>query len=249
MASQRLICRLVALVGVGVGVLATPVLAQDRPEPVGQVSGGLTGDPRDEPVVTWKRVQAVLYSQISNPSGGGAAAQDFEAAYDAYDCYVGDDFQVTWADGWQVEQIHTPGIYSVNPPGGPALGMVYGFYGDAGGFPGASVCGGTASIVSDVAGDIVSALTAPCDLTTPTTYWVSVAARMDYATSGQWYVATEAATTGAIARWYNPGDGFANGCTSWTSCAVSVINATYLDMSFEILGSVIPVELQSFGIE
>ena len=33
------------------------------------------------------------------------------------------------------------------------------------------------------------------------------------------------------------------------SCDISVINAIYLDMSFEILGSEIPVELQSLGIE
>jgi len=190
-------------------------------------------------------LQVTLYSQISNPSGGGAAAQDFEAAYDAYDCYVADDFVVTWVDGWSVEQLHTPGSYSV---AGPAEGITYEFFADAGGFPGTPVagCSGIASIVFDNAGDITSALPAACDLTTPATYWVSVAARMDYASSGQWYVSTEAATTNSIARWYNPGDGFGNGCTTWSSCDLTVINATYFDMSFEILGATIPVELQSF---
>ena len=190
--------------------------------------------------------QALLYSQISNPSGGGAAAQDFEAAYDAYDCYVGDDFQVTWADGWQIEQIHAPGSYSL---AGPALGIVYGFYGDAGGFPASTLCSGTASIVSDNAGDILSQLPSVCILPVAGTYWVSVAARLDYSAGGQWYVSAEAATTGSIAHWYNPGDGFGNGCTTWNSCPLSVINAAYLDMSFELLGAEIPVELQSFGIE
>jgi hypothetical protein len=191
--------------------------------------------------------QALLYSQISNPSTGGAAAQDFEAIYDAYDCYVGDDFQVTWADGWSLEQIHAPGIYFNGT--GPALGIVYGFYGDAGGFPGVSLCSGTASIVSDVSGDILSQLPSVCDLTVSGTYWVSVAARMDYAVGGQWAVLAQAATIGSIAQWYNPGDGFGNGCTTWGSCDLSVINAAYLDMSFELLGTEIPVELQSFGIE
>jgi hypothetical protein len=190
--------------------------------------------------------QALLYSQIGNPSGGGAAAQDFEAIYDAYDCYAGDDFQVTWADGWSIEQIHAPGSYSV---AGPALGIVYGFYGDAGGFPGVSLCSGTASIVSDVSGDILSQLPSACDLTVSGTYWVSVAARLDYLAGGQWYVSAESVTTGSIAQWYNPGDGFALGCTTWGSCDLTVINAAYLDMSFELLGTEIPVELQSFGIE
>jgi len=190
--------------------------------------------------------QAVLYSQISNPSGNGAAAQDFEAAYNAYDCYVGDDFQVTWADGWQIEQIHTPGSYSI---AGPALGIIYGFYGDGGGFPGTSLCSGTASIVSDVAGDIVSQLPSVCILPVPGTYWVSVAARLDYAVGGQWYVSAEAATIGSTARWYNPGDGFGNGCTTWSSCLISIIDPAMQDMSFEVLGAEIPVDLQSFGIE
>jgi len=193
--------------------------------------------------------QTVLYSQISNPSGGGAAAQDFEAIYDIYDCYVADDFVVTWADGWSIEQLHTPGIYSTTPPGGPAMGIVYEVFGNSGGIPGISLCSGTASIVSDVAGDIVSQLPAACDLTVPETYWVSVAARMDYLPNGQWYVAAEAATIGNIARWYNPGNGFGNGCTTWSSCDISVINASYQDMSFEVLGSEIPVELQSLGVE
>lgn len=189
--------------------------------------------------------QVTLYSQIGN-NVGGAAAQDFEAAYDVYDCYVADDFVVTWTDGWSVEQLHTPGSYSV---AGPALGIVYEFFGNAGGLPGVSLCSGTATIVSDVAGDIISQLPANCDLPVPETYWVSVAARMDYVPSGQWYVGAEGNTTGFEARWYNPGNGFGNGCTTWGACGISTINATYLDMSFEILGTEIPVELQSFSIE
>ena len=35
MTSQRLMCRLVVLLGIGAGVLATPVLAADCPELVG----------------------------------------------------------------------------------------------------------------------------------------------------------------------------------------------------------------------
>jgi len=245
MVGQLFKIRQVVLVAIAVGALATPVLAQDCPEPVGQVSGVLTADPRDEPVVTWKRAQAVLYSQISNPSGGGAAAQDFEAAYDAYDCSVGDDFQVAWPDGWLIGQIHSPGSYGA---AGPALGIVYGFYGDAGGFPGTTLCSGTAAIVSDVSGDILSQLPSPCILPTSGTYWVSVAARMDFGTSGQWYVSTEAATIGNIAHWYNPGNGFLTGCTAWSSCPITVINAAYQDMSFEVLGPLlfVPIFLDGF---
>jgi len=190
--------------------------------------------------------QAVLYSQISNPSGNGAAAQDFEAGYDAYDCAVADDFNVTWADGWEIEQIHTPGSYSI---AGPAAGIVYGFYGNSGGFPGTTLCSGTATVISDIAGDITSELPAPCQLPVAATYWVSVSARLDFGVGGQWYVSTEAATIGNIARWINPLDGFGNGCTTWSSCAISVIDPAMQDMSFEVLGTEIPVELQSFGIE
>ncbi len=188
--------------------------------------------------------QATLYSQMANIVGG-AAAQDFEAAYDQYDCYVADDFNVTWAGGWGIQQIHTPGSYSV---AGPAAGIQVEILANSGGLPGASVCSGLATIVTDTAGDIVSALPAQCDLATGT-YWLSVAARLDYNPGGQWYVGAEGATTGSIARWYNPGDGFGNGCTTWGSCDVTAINAAYLDMSFEILGVEVPVELQSFSAE
>ena len=182
--------------------------------------------------------QALLYSQISNPSGGGAAAQDFEAAYDAYDCSVGDDFQVAWPDGWLIGQIHSPGSYGAT---GPALGMVYGFYHDAGGFPGTTLCSGTAAIVSDVSGDILSQLPSPCILPTSGTYWVSVAARMDYDPNGEWWVSAEAVTHGTIARWINPADGWLTGCTSWSSCPLTVVDAAYRDMSFELLTDVLTV--------
>ncbi|HOC44775.1 MAG TPA: hypothetical protein PKJ99_17315 [Thermoanaerobaculales bacterium] len=215
--------------------LATVVVAADL-API--MRGNVASNPAGE--------QTTLYSQISNPGTYGAAAQDFEAAYDAYDCYVGDDFQVTWADGWQIEQIHSPGFYSV---AGPAAGIVYGFYGDGGGFPGNVLCSGTATILSDITGDITSELSSPCVLPVTGTYWVSVAARLDYATGGQWYVSSQLATIGSIAHWYNPGDGFGNGCTTWSSCALNFNNPTMMDMTFELLGTEIPVELQSFGIE
>ena len=246
MVGQLFKIRLLALMVIAVGALATPVLAQNSHELAGQVPIVTTADPRDEPVVTWKRAQAVLYSQISNPSGGGAAAQDFEAAYDAYDCYVGDDFQVTWPDGWLIGQIHTPGSYSF---AGPALGIVYGFYGDAGGFPGPSLCSGTAAIVSDVSGDILSELPSLCILWVSGTYWVSVAARMDYSSSGQWWVSAESVTIGNIAHWYNPGNGFLTGCTTWSSCPLTVIDAAYQDMSFELLGPLLVNGIFADGFE
>ncbi len=192
--------------------------------------------------------QVVLYSQLGT-NVGGAAAQDFEAAYDVYDCAAGDDFQVTWADGWRIQQLHTPGTYSTT---GPAAGIQFELLADGGGFPGAVVCSGLATVLTDVAGDITSDLPVDCDLTpavVPTTYWLSVAARLDYAAGGQWYAAAQDTTVGNIAKFYNPGDGFALGCTTWAACDLTVINAAYLDLMFEVLGETIPVELQSFQAE
>jgi hypothetical protein len=245
MVGQLFKIRLLAVVAVALGMLSTPGLVQNVPEVVGQASSLTTADPREEPAAPRKQEQHVAYGQISNPSGGGAAAQDFEAAYDAYDCSVGDDFRVIWAN-MAIEQIHSPGGYY--PYSGPALGIVYGFYSDAGGFPGPSLCGGTAAVVSDVSGDILSELPSTCFLWEPGTYWVSVAARMDYSLSGQWWVSAESVTHGNIAHWYNPGNGFLIGCTTWSSCPLTVINAAYRDMSFELLSYVldIPIFIDDF---
>jgi hypothetical protein len=238
MVGQLFKIRRMALMAIAVSVLAAPGLAQNTPEVVGHASNVATADPRDEPAAPRAHERYAYHSQIGNPSGGGAAAQDFEAAYDAYDCSVGDDFRVTWPDGWQIELIHTPGSYSL---AGPALDIAYGIYSDAGGFPGTSLCSGTAAIVSDASGDIVSELPSTCFLYVPGTYWVSVAARLDYGSSGQWWVSAETVTHGTIARWINPGDGWLTGCTSWSSCPLTVVDATYRDMSFELLTDVLTV--------
>ncbi len=185
-----------------------------------------------------------IYEQIGSPSGRGVAAQDFEAAYDAYDCAVADDFHLVWTD--YPDFVYTPGSYSAG--GGPASAMVVQFFADAGGFPGTVLCSDTASILFDNSGDIFCNLPFNCVFTAGTTYWMAVAARMDYLSSGQWYVSTESVTTGNIAKWSNPGDGFGLGCTDWSSCDVNVYNPGDLDLSF-CLEIIIPVELQRFVIE
>lgn len=185
-----------------------------------------------------------IYEQIGAPTGRGIAAQDFEAAYDAYDCAVADDFQLTFTD--YPDFVYIPGSYSAG--GGPASAMVVQFYADAGGYPGAVLCSGVATILDDQDGNIFCDLPFDCVFTAGTTYWVSVAARMDYLSGGQWYASTESVTTGNIGKWYNPGDGFGLGCTSWPSCDIDVMDPGDLDLSF-CLEIIIPVELQRFVIE
>jgi hypothetical protein len=102
--------------------------------------------------------------------------------------------------------------------------------------------------VSDVSGDTLSELPSVCRLYETGTYWVSVAARMDYHPSGQWWVSAETVTHGNIARWVNPGDGWLTGCTSWSSCPLTVVDADYRDMSFELLNRLlfVPIFLDDF---
>ena len=51
--------------------------------------------------------QTTLYNQTANYGGSLSSVQNFEAAYDAYDAEGADDFVVTWADGWSIEQVGT----------------------------------------------------------------------------------------------------------------------------------------------
>ncbi len=154
-------------------------------------------------------------------------------------------------DGWWIDGFHTPGSY--NAGGGPVSSMEYKAFNDGGGFPGAQICSGSGTVWTDVDGDVVWLLPDSCMVvpaSVPATFWVAVAARMDFAAAGQWYVSTESVTTGNVAKWFNPGDGFGMGCTSWSSCDVTVVNAASLDMSYELLTFLLdPVDLQSLQVE
>jgi len=69
------------------------------------------------------------------------------------------------------------------------------------------------------------------------TYWVSVQGNMEFNVAGEWYWSRQ--TTPLIGSeffWRCPGDGFANGFTTWTTGSVAYPDGTDYDLSFALYG-------------
>ncbi len=179
----------------------------------------------------------LLYDQTDMASGNGAPDQNFEAAFDGYDSEGGDDFEVTFADGWTIEQVTTVGTFSTT---GPTASVDVFFYADAAGFPdtGAGALCTYPGVVptSQTMGSYVLDLPAPCILPMGF-YWVTLISNLDFGTAGQhfWSNRTTQSFSGGV--WRNPGDGFGSGCTAFdrqTTCGVG--GGTNPDFLFQILG-------------
>lgn len=167
--------------------------------------------------------QSTLYEQLADYTGSIGTAQDFEAAYDAYDSEAADDFIVTYVDGWLVEQVGIIAGYWNGP--GPADSIDVAFHADASGMPGSAIAGCSFpnnSYVDDGAGNFLMDLTGgPCYLPAGS-YWVVIQGNLDFATGGQFGYGYNGVQAGNGGMWRNPGDGFASGCTSWAPVATCI---------------------------
>ncbi|MFC3194519.1 hypothetical protein ACFODZ_09745 [Marinicella sediminis] len=201
---------------------------------------GVSGSPADVPFGG----PVVLYDQTGQPpSGNGAPDQNFEAAFDAYDAIVADDFVVTDPNGWNITQVSSVGTYSV---AGPAAGVSISFHADLGGSPDPTPVAGCSfpSVVptTDTTGSFVIDLGAGCDLPAGT-FWMAQQTDLDFAggAGGQHFFSNTQTVTGAEGHWINPGDGFGSGCTTFqpagSVCGVGGGGTT--DFLFSVSGSVL----------
>jgi len=177
----------------------------------------------------------LLYDQTSNPSANGFPAQDFEAAFDGYDCEGADDFDVTFADGWTIDGFNT---VSTQSTGGTPTSVDVTFYDDAAGSPGAIAMCTYDNITSfvDTAGSLAITLDPPCILEQGT-YWVAFSSQQDFGTSGQLFWSTRTAPTNADSNWRNPLDGFGSGCTDWDTTPNCGVGNSTSDALFQIFGT------------
>jgi hypothetical protein len=175
----------------------------------------------------------VLYDQFDNDSGSGSVSQDFEAANDGFDAQAADDFIVPSGATWTLTQVDVAGVYFNGP--GPADSFNVTFYSDAAGLPGAAVATLTGQTYTNGASAMIT-LSTPVVLTQGT-YWVSVQARLDFTPGGEWGWEDRSvqANTGGV--WQNPGDGFASGCTTWTTLLTCIPTAGGNDRVFRLHGT------------
>lgn len=183
---------------------------------------------------------AVLYDQMDNPAPtpGGVTSQDFEAAFDGFDAQAADDFVVP-APGWTVESVDVDGEYSAT---GPAASFHVYFYADAAGLPGALEASRLDQSYTGTAGDASITLSPPVDLA-PGTYWVSVQARQDFNTAGQWFWDNRTVSANGGAAWQNPGGGFGTPCTTWGNKMTCLPTQNGPDQLFRLNGQLAAVDL------
>jgi len=160
--------------------------------------------------------QAVLYDQTDMPAANATVSQNFEAANDAFDNQLADDFVVP-TGGWTIGEVDVGGVYFNGP--GPATSVNVTFYDDAAGLPGAVHAGGSypnATITSGAnTGSFNICLPTPLTLG-PGHYWVSVQANLNFTPGGEWGWTDRVVTSNSPAAWQNPGGGFGTPCTpSW----------------------------------
>ena len=218
----------------GVGVMALALLALPAAAQLTDAAGAggvVPTNPEGAPIL--------LYDQTSDPSGNGVPDQNFEAAFDVYDSEAADDFEVTFVDGWTIEQITTVGTQST---AGTATSVDVNVYGDAAGFPdtGAGTLCAYAGIVptTQTAGSYVIDLPAPCILPAGF-YWLGMITNQDFGTNGQHFWSNRNTQDFSAAVWRNPGDGFGSGCTDFDRAAAvcGVGGGVAPDLLYQLLGT------------
>ncbi len=176
-------------------------------------------------------IEAILYDQTASVGADGLSSQDFDTANDAYDSFCADDFTIS-SGTWRIYQVIIAGFYYNGF--GPAQSFHVYFYNNNAGVPGTIAVSRTAQPYTTAGGLFIISLTTPVDLNAGT-YWVSVQARMDFGTGGQFAWLTSGGAYGNIAQWQNPNGGF-GGCTTWgpiTTCN----GVPETDMYFAISGT------------
>jgi hypothetical protein len=160
----------------------------------------------------------ILWTQMSPSEADGAcAAQDFEAANNAYDCRGADDFIVT-SGPWNIGIVRLIGAYWNGT--GPAEGFNIEFFNDASGMPGTSL--GNYSNLAYTEEPIGTSFIFTVELPSPITlangnYWIAMQARMDFSPGGQFGLLPQLPPQIQDERmWICPGGGFP-GATNWVT--------------------------------
>ena len=183
----------------------------------------------------------ILYDQTDNPaptpppppSNGVITSQDYEPQFDNYDSFAADDFVVPAREVWIINEVDVLGESS-EPPAPPDSFHVF-FYADSGTLPGTSVASRLANSYSGFFTFLIT-LTSPVILTEGT-YWVSVQAREDFSSSGEWFWSNRLVTSNSGAAWQNPGGGFGAGCPTWARKTICLPTQNGPDQLFRLVGT------------
>lgn len=172
----------------------------------------------------------VLYSQLEVlDSEETVDAQNFESTYNAYDCWVADDFTVPAGEEWKIREIEVDGNNSDKSPFNTWSVKVFA---DDNGKPGSEVYNNIAMV--SVVGIEKFYIQFEDVLTlSEGKYWLAVQANRTLDKSGQWHWKTEGSeVAGSEFMWMNEADGWGTGAIDWTSA--SDLGFTNKNLAFSI---------------
>jgi hypothetical protein len=208
--------------------------------PLGPISNpGITASGAAQDFVVPESVNVLLYDQTDNPGQNAISSQEFGAANASFTNQAADDFVVTDASGWTVDTVFAGGVYFNGVGLTPFVNVE--FYADSAGLPGALVKSydGITSYVDNGLGTLTIDLSGDPAFLPQGTYWVSVAADMDFAAGGQWGWTERTVQSGAASAWRNPGGGFATACTDWgPRVALCGVGGPDPDLIFSLSGTI-----------
>jgi hypothetical protein len=191
--------------------------------------------------------QDLLWDQFDGTITNAYTAQNFEAGLEAYDNEMADDFTVPAGGGWTLEVLVYYGIYyncgsPGFPPCGPTDSWDVTIYANAGGMPGAVVAGPfniVATQTLDTLNQYFFELDFPAGVVLPPgTYWMGAYANMSFSAAGQIGIADNDMLHVSMARWRNPGNGFATGCSAWgvAQTCFGAVPPNMTDYSWQLYG-------------
>jgi hypothetical protein len=178
---------------------------------------------------------SVLYQQ-PGAAYGGQASQDFEPAYNVYDCQGADDFIIHTGYVWNIEAVAAIGSGS----GTITLANVL-IYADAVGIPAATATTAFMGLPCINFGNYLL-IDMPGGLQlVPGHYWISVQDASPYTTDGQWFWAKGGPIRNAVSCWRNPGNGFGTGAVNWTPMPALGYNTDFCFTLYGTFTTSIPV--------
>jgi len=182
----------------------------------------------------------VLWDQYNNPATEQPVAigsQDFESALKTLDDQAADDFVVATPPpgiNTYITAVRVMGEYSQG--GGPASSFnVYFYSNGAGNLPGTLTGTYLNLSYTGTPPDFTISLPHPVPFG-PGTHWVSVQARQDFKSNGQWFWHNRTVQSNAGAAWQNPGDGYGTGCITWNRKNACMPDQVWPDQVFQIVG-------------
>lgn len=228
---------LVAVVGLAVAaVTGGPIGAQSGPA-ARVARGQVAAHPYNSDGIDPKAV--ILYNQYDYPGRDAINSQNFETAYDAYDDFLADDFNVTPGKAWRITQVDVDGLYD-NGPGPAASFNVYLHRNAAGNLPRDPAAVVRLSQAYSVVGASTFRITIAPPMLVPKDrpsdhIWISVQSNMNFLANGQWYWTDRRVLSNSGSAWKNPLGGFGI-CPTWSLMTDCVAGVTSPDLEFTLYG-------------